>query len=128
MYTWIGFLNILCAFGFLSMQVLSASAWVRVRQAHNLERTRFLQRLSVTSMAAAYIFLGLLLLTGTIAGALRGWWSSGWIWPALALSIGIGLAMTALSRRYFARIRRGAWLETYEKRSRRPSRPQPVSR
>ena len=128
MYPWIVFLHMLSALGFILMHVVSAGAWFRLRGERNFERIRALQRLCVATMAAAYIFLALLLLTGTIAGYVRGWWGPGWMWLALGVFAGICILMSAVSQRYLDRIRRGARVENYAEHRRRPARPQSVSR
>jgi hypothetical protein len=72
-------------------------------------RVRALIEVSRFSLGtAAWIFLGLGLVTGIVAGFMGGHWGSVWIWLSLGLLIAVGGAMTPLATMKLAAIRDAA--------------------
>ena len=111
MYPWIVFLHVIAVFGFLLAHGASASVAFRVRSERNLDRLHALLELSGASQGVMYASLGLLLLTGIIAGFMGNWWSRGWIWLSLGLLIAIMVAMYALGSNYYGKVRKATGLE-----------------
>ena len=123
MYSWLVFLHVLGAFGFLLAHGSSAGVSFRLRRERNLERIRAYLELSTTSYGMAYSSLGILLLSGILSGFVGHWWGKGWIWTALLLLVVIMTAMSFMGREYHNRLRKAVGLPYDEKR--KPQPPQP---
>jgi plastocyanin len=61
--------------------------------------------MSSASLAGFYPSLALLLLGGIIAGFLGRWWSHGWIWWSIGILVLVTVAMYAMAKPHFQRIR-----------------------
>lgn len=115
MYNWIVFLHIVGAFTFTLSHGASASVAFKLRHERNLERIRALLDLSSSYFGVLYGFLLLLLVAGVIIGFIGHWWSQGWIWLSLGLSILIIVAMYLIGSQHYSRLRKAVGLPYFEK-------------
>jgi hypothetical protein len=104
-YQWWVFVHLVGVFGFLLAHGVSVMVLFRLRVERDPRRVNDFLQLSATSIRGFYISLGLLLLGGTVAGFLGHWWSYGWIWGAIVILVVTSLAMYAMARPYYARVR-----------------------
>lgn len=89
---------------------VSAAVAFRLRGERDRERIRALLELSSASSGAMYGGLGLLLVTGVIAGFMGNWWGQGWIWASLGLLVALIPTMYLLGTLYFGKIRKAIGL------------------
>jgi len=115
MYPWMIFLHVLLGFAFFLAHGASAAVALRLKQEKSVERLRGLMELSASSYGFMYSSLGLLLLTGIVAGFLGRWWGRGWIWSALLALIAITVAMYLLNLRYYTPVRKSSGLPFFER-------------
>jgi hypothetical protein len=105
------FLHILGTFGFLvSHGVSMMVAFVLPRQP-NAEKMRALLDLSSASYGGLYGSLGLLLISGVLAGVFGKYFGQGWIWVSLGLLLAIIVTMYALSQRFYSPLKKALGLE-----------------
>jgi len=114
MYPWMIFLHVLLGFVFFLAHGVSAAVALRLKQEKSVERLRALMELSASSYGFMYSSLGLLLLTGIVAGILGHWWGRGWIWSAQLALIAITVAMYLFNLRYYTPVRKSAGLPFFE--------------
>ena len=104
-YPWIVFVHVAAAFVFVLAHGVSVFASYRIRRDRDPNRTGVLLELSLTSLYVAYPGLAVLLLAGIVAGVVGGHFARLWIWLALAILLGVAVAMYLLATRYYARVR-----------------------
>ncbi len=112
MYPYVVFLHVLSAFGFLFAHGVTAFVMLKLPTETNHERVRALLEVHNLSAGAGFISLGLLLLSGIVAGIWFNWFSQAWIWISLVLLILISGVMTPLGRHYFERVMRAAGIRS----------------
>jgi hypothetical protein len=105
MYSWIVFLHVAAAFGFLLTHGVSVAVLLRLRTERKRERITTLLDLSSSSMTGFYASIVVLLAAGTLAGFVGNWWRMVWIWASLGLFLVIAAAMYPLATAYFRRLR-----------------------
>jgi Cupredoxin-like domain len=104
-YRWWVFVHLVGVFGFLAAHGVSMAVMFRVRRERDPQRVNELLQLSASSITAFYYSLGILLLGGIVAGFLGHWWSQAWIWAAIAILVLVSVAMYAMARPYYRRVR-----------------------
>lgn len=120
MYSWLVFLHIAGALGFMLAHGASASAAFALRRERRLERVQALLELSASSYGVMCLSLLVLLVSGIAAGFLGGWWGRGWIWASLGLLIAIGVAMSVWGSRIYGGARKAAGLPYFENGKQQP--------
>src|SRR5262245_57450028 len=110
MYPWLVFLHVLGAFAFIMTHGVSVSAVFRLRHESSRERIAALLDLSSMYLNAMYGSLMLLVIAGVIAGFVGNWWGQGWIWTALAILVGVTIAMYGMGSQQFGKLRKAAGL------------------
>ena len=105
MYSWIVFLHVAGAFGFLLAHGVSVSVLLRLRTERKRDRITTLLDLSSSSMTGFYASIVVLLAAGTLAGFIGNWWRMVWIWASLGLFLAIAAAMYPLATAYLRRVR-----------------------
>ncbi|HET9415906.1 MAG TPA: DUF2269 family protein [Candidatus Limnocylindria bacterium] len=105
MYSWIVFLHVAGAFGFLLAHGVSVAVLLRLRTERKRDRITTLLDLSSSSMTGFYASTVVLLAAGTLAGFVGNWWRMVWIWASLGLFLAIAAAMYPLATAYLRRVR-----------------------
>jgi hypothetical protein len=115
MYRWWLYAHIASVLGFLLTHGMSAAMGLSLRQQKSDDSIRSLTELSRNSTGVSYIFIVLIVITGTTLGFQGSWWRYKWIWTAvIVLIVTIG-AMSGLANRY-NRIRAAAGLDRPDRR------------
>jgi plastocyanin len=104
-YQWWVFVHLVGVFGLLASHGVSIAVTFRLRAERDPARAVTLLEISSSTIIAFYVSLGVLLLGGIVAAFDGGWWGYGWIWASLATLAAIFVAMYALARPYYQRIR-----------------------
>jgi plastocyanin len=104
-YQWWVFVHLAGVFGLLVSHGVSVAVTFRLRAERDPTRAVTLLEISSSSITAFYVSLGVLLLGGIAAAFDGGWWGYGWIWASLATLMAVIVAMYALARPYYHRIR-----------------------
>jgi plastocyanin len=104
-HRWWVYLHLAGVFGFLISHGVSVAVTFRLRSERNPAKVQALLGLSSASLAGFYPSLALLLLGGVLAGFSGRWWGYGWIWWSIGLLLLVTVAMYAVARPHFARIR-----------------------
>jgi MFS family permease len=104
-YPWVVLLHIAGAFLFAVSH--GVAIWMVIALPRERDRNRIAAMLDMSSASIGGLYLGLvmLLIGGIWAGILGGWFGRVWIWLALALVIGIAVAMYAVATPYFRDLR-----------------------
>ena len=123
MYQIIVYLHVASVFLFLMAHGVSAAVAFRMRSEQNVERVRGFLDLSTATYNVMYGSLGLLMLTGIIAGVMKEWWAQGWIWASLIILIVIVVAMSVIGLREYAPIRKAAGLPYFAAMKPQPPLP-----
>jgi plastocyanin len=105
LYQWWVFVHLAGVFGLLVSHGVSVAVTFRLRAEQDPARAVTLLEISSSSITAFYVSLGVLLLGGVVAAFDGGWWGYGWIWASLATLAVVIVAMYALARPYYHRIR-----------------------
>jgi plastocyanin len=104
-YQWWVFVHLAGVFGFLVSHGISVAVTFRLRAERDPARVVTLLEISGSSITAFYVSLIVLLLGGVVAAFDGGWWGYGWIWASLATLVVVMVAMYALARPHYHRIR-----------------------
>jgi len=110
MYPWLVLLHILGVFGFLMAHGISVAVAFTLRRERELERIQALLNLSSSTLGVLHSSIGILFLTGIVAGFIGRWWSQGWIWLALGLLIAIYVYMGIAASGYYGQVRKAVGL------------------
>ncbi len=105
MYQWWVFVHLAGVFGLLVSHGVSMAVTFRLRAERDPARALTLLEISSSTITAFYVSLAVLLLGGIAAAFDGGLWGYGWIWASLATLAAIFVAMFALARPYYHRIR-----------------------
>ena len=102
MYRWIVFIHIASVLGLLLVHPVTVAFHLKQER----DDTRIRELLEVTEAASTlrWIFFGLVILSGVVLGFLGSWWSTAWIWAALAIFVLIGVVMNLYGGRMIDRI------------------------
>jgi plastocyanin len=104
-YQWWVYVHIAGVFGLLVSHGVSMAVTFRLRGERDPARALTLLEISSSTISAFYASLAVLLLGGIAAAFDGGWWGYGWIWASLATLAAVIVAMYALARPYYQRIR-----------------------
>jgi len=101
-YQWIVFIHIASVLGLLLVHPVTVAFHMKEER----DDTRIRELLEVTEAASTlrWVFFGLVIVSGVVLGFLGSWWSSAWIWIALAIFVLIGLTMNLYGGRMIDRI------------------------
>jgi hypothetical protein len=104
-YSWVLWAHIASAFLLLASHGVSMVVLYRIRRERDRAKIMTLVTLSGETITPMYIAIGLLILTGTLAGLKLGSFSHWWVWVAIGvLAATIGL-MTAMAKPYFGKVK-----------------------
>jgi 4-hydroxybenzoate polyprenyltransferase len=102
LYRWIVFIHIASVLGLLLVHPVTVA--FHLKEERDDTKIRELLEVSEAASALRWIFFGLTLLSGVVLGFLGSWWSSAWIWAALAIFVVIGVVMNRYGGRMIDRI------------------------
>ncbi len=105
MYRWWVYLHLLGVFGFLISHGVSVAVTFRLRQERDPARVQALLGMSSASLTGFYPSLALLIAGGVAAGFQGKWWGYGWIWWSIGILTLVTVAMYAMAKPHFSRIR-----------------------
>lgn len=105
MYQWFVFVHLAGVFGLLAAHGVSMGVMFRLRTERDPGRVESLLQVSAQSLAPFYLSLLLLLGGGVVAAFLGDLWSYGWIWGSIVVLVVIMIAMYAIARPYYQRVR-----------------------
>lgn len=105
MYQWWVFVHLAGVFGLLVSHGVSVAVAFRLRAERDPARVVTLLQMSGSSLSGFYVSLVVLLLGAVAAAFDGGLWGYGWIWASLATLAVVMVAMYALARPYYQRIR-----------------------
>ena len=125
--SWVVFLHVVAVIGFAMAHGVSAGVAFKLKteDARELPRVQALLHLSAASLGAMYIALFALLVSGVLAGFMRGWWTSGrlWIWVSLLVFVLVAGVMYGVANPYLTRVRRAAGVEYRDRGKEMPAAP-----
>jgi plastocyanin len=104
-YQWWVYVHLAGVFGLLVSHGVSVAVTFRLRAERDPARAVTLLEISSSTITAFYVSLAVLLLGGIVAAFDGGLWGYGWIWASLATLAAVIVAMYALARPYYHRIR-----------------------
>jgi hypothetical protein len=111
--SWIVFIHIVGAFGFVLSHGVSAFVAFRVRAEHEPARIAALLDLSASSLGAMYTSLLVVFVAGVVAAIVGGYFNGRfWPWAAIATLIVVAGAMYPLATEHYTRLRRALGLKT----------------
>lgn len=105
MYQWWVYLHLLGVFGFLLAHGVSTAVAFRLRKERDPQRVQALLGLSSASLTGFYPAFGALLVGGIGATTVGDLWGAGWIWWSIGLLLAITVAMYAVAKPYYHRLR-----------------------
>lgn len=104
-YQWWVLLHLVGVAGFLATHGVSMFVMYRVRAVGgNRERIAEMISLSRSTVIPMYVFLGLLLLGGIVAGLQNDWFNDWWIWEAIVVLLIATGAMYGLAKPHMNRL------------------------
>ncbi len=104
-YLLVIFLHVAGAFVFALSHGVSMAMAFRLRREREPARIAALLDMSGASIMGVYVGLLVVLATGVILGFMGGFWGRLWIWLAMALLIGLVVAMYYLATTYYSKVR-----------------------
>ena len=121
---WLKFAHILGAFLFVGGHGVSMAMAFRLRHEREAPRMLALLDLSAGAIGLATIGMLVLLVAGIVDGVVGGYFGLLWIWAALVIFVGTGIAMTPMASGHFNAIRQALGQRT---RQMKPGEPDPVA-
>jgi hypothetical protein len=122
---WLKFAHILGAFLFVGGHGVSMAMALRLRRERDPARMLAMLDLSSGAIGIATIGMLVLLVAGIVDGIVVGAFARLWIWAALVIFVGTGIAMTPLASGHFNAVRQALGQRT---RQMKPDEPDPVAR
>jgi plastocyanin len=104
-YQWFVFVHLAGVFGLLASHGVSMGVMFRLRMERDPARVESLLQVSAQALAPFYVSLLVLLGGGVVAAFLGDLWSYGWIWGSIVVLLVIMIAMYAMARPYYQRVR-----------------------
>jgi plastocyanin len=104
-YRWWVYLHLLGVFGFLISHGVSVAVTFRLRKERDPSKVQALLGMSSASLTGFYPSMVLLIAGGVAAGYQGNWWGYGWIWWSIGLLALVTVAMYAMAKPHFSRIR-----------------------
>jgi predicted integral membrane protein DUF2269 len=104
-YLWIKWAHIASVFLLLATHGVSMTVLYRIRRERDRAKILSLVGLSGETITPMYVSLGLILLTGVLAGLKIKAFGQVWVWLAIVLLVLTAALMGALARPYFARVK-----------------------
>ncbi|HEY2916585.1 MAG TPA: DUF2269 family protein [Candidatus Limnocylindrales bacterium] len=120
---WLRFAHIVGAFLFVGGHGVSTAMALRLRHEREPARMLAILDLSASSIGLATIGMLVLLVAGIVDGIVGGSFGRLWIWVALVVFVGTGIAMTPLASGHFNAIRAALGQRT---RAMKATDPDPV--
>lgn len=105
LYQWWVFVHLVGVFGLLASHGVSMVVTFQLRKERDPSRVGALLQLSSSSISAFYVSMGLLGLGGVVAAFQADLWGYGWIWASIIALLAVSVAMYALARPYYERLR-----------------------
>jgi hypothetical protein len=104
-YQWVKYLHILSVFAFVALHGVSMVVLFRIRGERDRKKIQDLLTLSGETTLPMYVTLGLIIVTGILAGLKFNWFRYWWIWAAIGiLLVSVGL-MSAVAKPYFSKVK-----------------------
>jgi plastocyanin len=104
-YQWFVFVHLAGVFGLLASHGVSMVVMFRLRTERDPARVDGLLQLSAASITPFWLSTVVLLVGGIVAAFLGDLWSYGWIWASIGTLVVIIVAMYAMARPYYRRVR-----------------------
>jgi hypothetical protein len=104
---WIVFTHVAAAFAFIAAHGASMGVFFKIRRERDRAKLVTLLELSSYSIGVLYIAFLVLLVAGTLAGIVGGWWTNGrlWLWAALVVLVVVVGAMYGLMTTTYVKLR-----------------------
>jgi hypothetical protein len=115
LYQWLKFIHILAGFTFIMGHGVAVAIAFRLKHEKDLVRVQAMFDLSGTMFLVYFLSMIVLFLVGIAITFMGGWWSSGWLWASLLLSLVITVWMFHLGERTYQPIRKAFGLPYREK-------------
>lgn len=103
MYQPLLFLHVLSAFVYFLLHGAVASVTFVLKRQQQPQGAEALENILDLVYPAAFLSIGVTILSGIILGFMGGWWRTGWIWISLALLALIWIVMRLLGTPYISR-------------------------
>lgn len=123
LYPWLVFVHVVSVILAFLGHGASAATALRLRSERDPVRIAALLDLSQWSLTAAGVGILVVLVSGIVAGIVRGWWGQGWIWLSLVLFVVVGGLMTPLGGSYLNQVRRAVGVPTRDTKGDAAARP-----
>lgn len=107
MYEWVVFLHVASVLGFMLGHGVQVTAMWQLRWEADPDKSLALLN-SVPNVGSVRILLGLVVLTGALAGILGSWWGQVWIWLSLVILALISVAMWRWGGPYYGLVEEAA--------------------
>ena len=126
LYLWLKFIHVLAGFTFIMAHGTAIALSFRLKREKELTRIQAMLDLSGTMWIVMMVSLLLLLIAGVITGFIGNWWSRGWIWVSLILSLGVTIWMFVIGQGTYHPIRKAFGLPYMGRgKEREPEEPLP---
>lgn len=123
MYNWVVFIHVASVLAFMLAHGVHVTAMWAMRREPDPERMlTFFNDLPKTTGLRA--LLGVVVLSGAIAGFMGSWWSRGWMWTSLAVLAFIAVAMWRFGGEFYGQVEEAA-TSALDARTADPSNPGP---
>jgi hypothetical protein len=106
LYLWLKFIHVLAGFTFIMAHGTSIVLSFRLKREKELTRMQAMLDLSGNMWVVMALSLLALLIVGIITGFIGNWWTRGWIWVSLILSLGITIWMFVIGQGTYHPIRK----------------------
>jgi hypothetical protein len=115
LYQWLKFLHVLAGFTFIMGHGVAVAIAFRLKHEKDLPRIQALFDLSGSMFLVYFLAMIVMFVVGIAITFVGQWWSAGWIWASLALSLVVTVWMFHLGERTFQPMRKAFGLPFREK-------------
>jgi hypothetical protein len=106
LYDWLKYLHVFAGFTFIMGHGVAVAISFRLKHEKDLSRIQSLFDLSGTMFPVYFISMIVMFLDGIAITFMGKWWSFGWVWASLALSLVVTVWMFLLGARTYQPIRK----------------------
>lgn len=125
-YLWLKFIHVLAVLTFFMSHGTSIVFAFRLKREKDLTRIQAMFDMSGQMWLVMILSLLLILVVGVVITFMGDWWSRGWVWASLVLTLGITIWMFVLGQGTYHPMRRAFGL-SYMHRGQEMPAEQPVS-
>jgi cytochrome bd-type quinol oxidase subunit 2 len=104
-YEWVKYLHVVSVLTFVALHGVSMLVLFRIRGERDRKKIQDLLSLSGETTLPMYLSLGVIIVTGILAGLKFNWFRYWWLWAAIGILVASVGLMSAVAKPYFTKVK-----------------------